>query len=87
MIKDELHRYGVRQRPHLQCLAVAHLQPAGPIGEGAAVAAHGIGGGTGGNECGSGGTGLGIEAINGKRGEFTVQWKYRIIHYVQRIEK
>lgn len=67
MINDELHRHRVGQRSRLQRIAIAQLQPAGPVGEGAAVTAYGIGGGASGDERCGGGTGLGIEVIDGQQ--------------------
>ncbi|MCY1425105.1 hypothetical protein D9M71_408850 [compost metagenome] len=51
-------------------MAVAQLQPGGPVGEGAAVAAHSIGGGAGGDEGGRGGVGFSIKAIDGQQAAF-----------------
>lgn len=47
MIEDELQRYGCGQWRVPERLTVAQLQPGRPIGQGAAIAAHSIGGGAG----------------------------------------
>lgn len=73
MIDEELYGYRFREGAVLQVPAIAQLQPACPVGEGAAVAAYGIGGGAGRHEGCCCGAGLGVETINGQRGDFTVQ--------------
>lgn len=51
VIEDELYGHGVRQWTVPKGPTVAKLQPGQPVGEGAAVAAHRIGGCPCSNEC------------------------------------
>ncbi|MNR20463.1 hypothetical protein D3C85_1373030 [compost metagenome] len=69
VIQHELHRYGRGQRSVPEDLAVAQLQPRRPVGEGAAVTAHGVGRGAGGDK-GRGGC-LGV-----KRQKMRIQWGF-----------
>ncbi|MNF84616.1 hypothetical protein D3C84_669860 [compost metagenome] len=50
VVNHKLHGHRGRQGRITQRLAVAQLQPGGPVAESAAVAAHGIGRSTGGDE-------------------------------------
>ncbi|MNN50150.1 hypothetical protein D3C81_1647230 [compost metagenome] len=63
VIEDELHGDRLGHRTGVEVTAIAQLQPGRPVGEGAAVAAQGIGRRAGGDERRSGGLGAGLEAI------------------------
>ncbi|MNY65796.1 hypothetical protein D3C86_2031210 [compost metagenome] len=69
VIKDKLHRYRGRQGRIPERQAITQLQPRRPVGEGAAVAAHGIGRGTGGDKGGRGVLGVFGENMQ-------VQWRF-----------
>ncbi|MNG02817.1 hypothetical protein D3C84_858610 [compost metagenome] len=69
MIQHELHGHGGWQWRIAQILAVTQMQPGRPVGEGAAVAAHGIGRGTGGDKGGRGVLGVFGENMQ-------VQWRF-----------
>ncbi|MNT67589.1 hypothetical protein D3C72_2057450 [compost metagenome] len=68
VVDDELHRDFRGQGAVTERSAIAQLQPGGPVGEGAAVAAHGIRCGTGGNERFGGVAGAFAEPIQRQRG-------------------
>ncbi|MCY1303503.1 hypothetical protein D9M70_532140 [compost metagenome] len=85
VIEDELYGDRLGHRAGVQVTAVAQLQPGRPVGEGAAVAAQGIGRRAGRDERRSGGLGAGLQPIGSQRGYFRYRERYRFIHYVQRI--
>lgn len=63
-----MQRDGRRQRGVVERLAVAQLQPGRPVGEGAAVTAHSVGRGAGGNKGYRGVLGVNDQEMRAKGG-------------------
>ncbi|MNT26172.1 hypothetical protein D3C72_1617310 [compost metagenome] len=85
VVDNELHSDIRGQGAVTDRAAVAQLQPGGPVGEGAAVATHGVSRGAGGNKGLGGGLGAVGQAVQRQWGNWQhFEW-ICIIHYVQRI--
>jgi hypothetical protein len=80
-----MQRDGRRQRGVVERLDVAQLQPGRPVGEGAAVTAHSVGRGAGGNKGYRGVLGVNDQEMRGQGG-FDQDELVRKFYKVQRIK-